>query len=379
MKIGIITIQKSPNYGGSLQSFALFQFLKNKGYECEVIDLLRPINPGYIESSKYSSLRPAQVGIKQRIKNFLGFKKPNVQAKYSDEFNAKMDTFNKRINFTVPYKSVDLLYSNCSEYDIYLTGSDQVWNPTMQFSIEPYFLTFAPNGARKISYGSSLGITNLRENEKVLFAKWLSDYENISVREQTAVEVLRSFVNKKINRVLDPTFLLNKEEWLSICKPPKKKGYLLFFSLTFHEDFINYGLELSRQSGLELIYLCRKQPDTNKEYKIVRDASPEEFLGYIKNAECVITDSFHATVFSIQLGTSNFFSYIPKTAKRGSRITDVLSLLGIENHVLDDYSATWEDLSNRKLKHDDISIRVNEEAEKSRNYLLESINNKHNE
>ena len=180
MKIGIITIHNSPNYGACLQSYALYKYLNMQGCDVEIIDLHRPIHSDYVYSRKYVSYNPKPdlPWYRQKIRLLRGcFKK----TKYTNELDVrsvKFNAFNAKIKLSRPFKGIDELYSNPPHYDIYITGSDQLWNPTQPFCIEPYFLTFVKDKkSKKISYASSIGHDVLTEKEKADYKTWLS-WEN---------------------------------------------------------------------------------------------------------------------------------------------------------------------------------------------------------
>lgn len=150
------------------------------------------------------------------------------------------------------------MYANPPQYDIYITGSDQVWNPQHGFSIEPYFLTFVKDKkAKKIAYASSIGLEKIRENEQVCFQKWLSSYDAIGVRENTAVELLSPLVDGRITQVLDPTFLLDVSHWQSIAQKPQCEDYIFAFLLRFNAEFIDYLLKISKESRKKLILFSK--------------------------------------------------------------------------------------------------------------------------
>lgn len=141
-----------------------------------------------------------------------------------------MKTFNSEISLSKPYRSIDELYANPPKYDLYITGSDQVWNPTQNYCLEPYFLTFVAEGqGKKISYASSIGINDLTIKEKSLFKKWLSSYDAISIREKQGKVLLQSFINRDIKQVPDPTFLLSMDFWREMAiRPQFNEKYILF-------------------------------------------------------------------------------------------------------------------------------------------------------
>lgn len=336
MKVGIITVHNSPNYGACLQAYALWKYISQKA-DCEIIDLYRPYQKDYIPSTRFHPMRdnaqPPQKKIKRLIKKLLNY----TPKCFSTEVKAKFDEFNSQIKLSKTYKGIDELYANPPQYDLYISGSDQLWNPSQPYCMEPYFLTFVPRTAKKISYATSVGISELKDKEKKLFKEWLSSYDVISVRERQAKWLLESFMDRKdIVQVADPTFLLDVDEWQRMAVYPNtRKSYILLFILSYSEPLIQYALKLGKESGLRLVVVNQLQPlCTDGSYDSVTDAGPREFLGYIANADMVMTDSFHGTVFSIIMGAKNFYTYISPSNKRGSRIIDLLDTFGLQNHLL---------------------------------------------
>lgn len=379
MKIGIITIHISPNYGATLQAYALYKFLTLQGFDCEIIDLHRSEFEDYVPSKRFLRCRPRKVSgyekFKNVIKKIIGYKTKiiNTKNKYSVEANPKFVDFNSKIKLSKPYKGIDQLYSDPPIYDVYITGSDQVWNPSQYYCIEPYFLTFAPTTARKISYAASIGISDIRENEKVLFAKWLSGYDAISVREKQAKAILTSIIGKEITQVSDPTFLLDREYWKSIAIYPSKKDYILIFTLGFDQRMVEYGKRLRQESGKKLLVLAQVQDKSIADgYDPIVDAGPKEWLGYIANASLVLTDSFHCTAFSIIMGTENFYSIIEDD--RGSRITDLLAAFKLTNHLLNPaLTNSYEELYENGIDKEAIDAIFTREQKFSRDFLLNNI------
>jgi hypothetical protein len=376
LKVGIITIQRSSNYGACLQCYALYKYIESLGYDCEIIDLHRP---GVKHQQYRASKRfiPSRYSIKkviiERIKKLCG---KTIEQKYprSSIRMDKIHNFNDLMNYSCPYMSPDDLYANPPVYDIYISGSDQLWNPTMNYCVEPYFLTFAPKGSKKVSYATSIGVADLQEREKQNFKEWLSDYTSISVREKTAQLLLTSFVDNHIEQVLDPSFLLSKDEWLNISVPPKiSKPYILLFTLEYSSVLLEYSKKLKDESGLELVYLCWRQPmDSFGKYVVERDAGIEEFLGYIQGASLVITNSFHGTVFSLILEASNFYTYVGNS-KRSCRIVDMLTGLSLSDHVMRDLDLSYKVLSGPSIDYQKIQSVLQESINKSRAFITASL------
>lgn len=376
-KVGIITIHNSPNYGACLQSYALYRYIQQQGNDVEIIDLHRPFAyEDYIPSKKYVSSRSVKRSllsrIKENVKSLIGIK-PKKSSLYSPSAIKKFDEFNAVIKLSQPYRGIDELYANPPLYDLYVSGSDQLWNPTQAYCLEPYFLTFVPKGqGKKISYATSVGITDLRDNEKKDFAKWLNLYDDISVREYQAQSLLQGLLAvKKVNQVADPTFLLDPKDWKDMAVKPKQSKYILMFTLQHRPEILEYCLQLSKQSGLPLIELGQVQPDVlDGSYTAVKDAGPKEFLGYIENAELVITDSFHCTVFSLIMGANNFYTYIAPTNQRGSRIIDLLDTYQIIEHLLSpDLNVSFDTLMESQIPHQKVNMIMKLERVRSRDFI----------
>lgn len=372
MKAGIITVHNSPNYGACLQAYALWKYV-SQSVDCEIIDLYRPYQKDYIPSARFRPMRdnaqPVRTKIKRLIKKVL-----NYTPKYfSTEAKVKFDEFNSQIKLSKTYKGIDELYSNPPQYDLYISGSDQLWNPTQPYCMEPYFLTFTPLTAKKISYATSIGISELKDNEKELFKEWLSSYEAISVRERQAKRLLESFMNRKdIVQVTDPTFLLDVDEWKRMAVYPDiRKSYILLFILSFSEPLVQYALKLGKESGLRLVVVNQLQSLCMEgSYDSVTDAGPKEFLGYIANADMVMTDSFHGTVFSIIMGAKNFYTYIAPGNKRGSRITDLLETFGLQDHLLPtELDKSYDELAQNGIDRSEELDVIRKVQTEGRNFL----------
>ena len=358
--IGIITIQKSQNnYGGSLQCYALYEYLHSLGYPCEVIDLDLPGRAKYVDSIRFHIMRTHYsfiVLIKGWIKELLGIRRlrnPNYSPNWNPVAEKRFNDFNAKIHYSKQYSFIPDLYRKPPHYDIYISGSDQLWNPEQPYCVEPYFLTFVKNKkALKISYGTSIGVSKLYDDEKRKFRKWLKSYDRISVREQEARDLLASFVPKDIFRVPDPTFLLEPEKWQQLAvKPEFTKPYILVFTLYQEKTIIDKAVFLAKEKGLKVFVIDQNYNGIEDEtLQAVREAGPREFIGWIQHAHLVLTDSFHCTVFSLIMHSRNFYTYIAPNATRGSRIRNMLALYELNDHLLTDMSV----LSSHKVDEESV-------------------------
>lgn len=383
MKIGIITIHNSPSYGGSLQSYALYRFLELQGYDVEIIDLHRPYQRDYQVSRVYkvysekSLFQSLLLSLKKSVKGILE-KRIATESLYSEKAFEKFQSFNGMIKYSEPYLGCDMLYRNPPIYDVYITGSDQVWNPYQPYCIEPYFLTFVPKGKKRISYAASVGLDKLPIVFEDKVSKWLKNYNYISVREQKTANYLSALTGLNIATVADPTFLLTPEYWNKIAVRPKSKNYILMFTLGTNSKVLEYCRSLSSESGLDLISLRMKQPEYAESmgYCAVTDAGPAEFLGYLANADLVITDSFHGTVFSFLMGAKNVFTYISDSNKRGVRIINLYDEMGCPDHILrGELEDTYFELQNKSLNKEQVNKNIDRIASASKQFLLNSLSN----
>ena len=386
MKIGVITIHHSPNYGASLQSFALYLYLVTKGYSCEIIDLARPTHDDFIYSKKYAPLivpkkasfvKKTSRKIKPLIKGLFVKKKPS----YSKELSLrtqKFENFNAQIQLSKRFHCIDDLYNHPPSYDLYLTGSDQVWNPgNGGISVEPFFLTFVNNGGKKIAYAPSFGITSLPEHVKEKYKAWLSGYGYLSVREEEGKKLMLELISKEVEVVLDPTFLLDISYWKSISiKPGTKEKYIFCFILNKNEALLSYAQKIKKELGYKLVVISQNLSDAeSQQYEFIIDAGPEEFIGWIENAEMVFTDSFHGTVFSVILA-KNFFSYISPGNKRGSRITNLLKVFALSEHLLNEgLDQKGDELQKYEVNREELMCKISIEQKKSRDFLIKAIEN----
>lgn len=393
MNVGFITVHRAPNYGAMLQCFALQQYIIGMGHECKVIDLLRPYHEGFVHTESFAPFDAKKIhkSLVGEIRTFIGHYLHRYDANnkkfarvYQDKLKRRQelfDAFDKRISYTKQYKSIGELYANPPLFDVYMTGSDQLWNPTQPYCVEPYFLTFVKNGAKKVSYATSIGLSSLPDSINQQYIKWLNGYDNISVREQEAVDMLSKGVSKPIYKVVDPTLLMDKRFWKDFAvKIPAltQERYLFCFTLSYLSDLHLYLKKYAKEKGLKYVYIVhafQDAPYTNKDENVIGliDVSPEEWLGLILNAEEIFTNSFHGTVFSL-IFEKKFYSYIPANNKRGSRIVNLLSMLDLENHIFYDVNkfVSFEGC----IDYVPVNNILQEERKKGEDYLSLALNNK---
>jgi hypothetical protein len=341
MKVGIITIQKCDNYGADLQAFALQRKLQLMGYEAENIDYLFYKHPEYKKTRKS---RPSfKLSLVNRLKEWLFPKITKLKglrnrSAVKARQKAFEDFFNENVKTSRRYNTIDDLYANPPKYDVYITGSDQVWNPRTGASIEPYFLTFAPDGAKKISYAASFGVASLPPSAYYKYSKWLESYSSISLREANGVRIARQFVGcVEPVAVCDPTLLLTAEEWKSAAHPVEgvKEGeYLLVYDLNVCSGLWELAHKWAKKLNLPIVRICRSAGCENIPDVVNMEAvGPGEFIWLVANAKAVVTTSFHGTAFSV-IFNRPFYSVIPKGMSNSGRISNLLEKLDLSNRII---------------------------------------------
>lgn len=329
-RIGIITIQKCDNFGADLQAYALGAKLRSMGYDAENIDYLFYKHPKHEKGVGESPVLPISVvnRIKERLFPLVNWVRRRRSWKGEpcrcDKFAA---WFERNVKCGREYRSVKSLYDDPPNYDVYMVGSDQVWNPRMYSNIKPYFLDFAPKGAKCVSYASSLGVSELAGGVFYRYKLWLKRFSYIGLREKKGSDIVRSMaLGVEVMHVVDPTLLLTAEEWANVSvavEDPKvvPGKYLLLYDLIACDDTMAIAKRIAEEKGFEIVRIW--------------DGSygPGEFLWLFAHAGAVITNSFHGTVFSI-LNHRPFVTVVPRTMSNASRIESLLESVGLMSHLL---------------------------------------------
>ncbi len=293
MKIGVLThYYKSTNYGGNLQAYALVSCLREKGYDAEQICYHR-IND-FLSGNKIKK----RSTVVQIIIYFI-----NIFRKYNqNKRNSAIQKFNLRSihHSNKIYTKTDLAELGNS-YDVFISGSDQVWHPMAV--CDAYLLNF-PTNAKRISYAASFSTDQLSDCVIKYYRPCLLEYCAISVREKRAIELVRMISGQEAQLVIDPTLLLNVNDWGKIIEEKKiKKPYLFCYYLGTDPIHREKALQIAKQKCLKIVTLpcltSKNKADKGfGDYRLY-SVSPGQLLYLIKNAQCVLTDSFHASVFSI--------------------------------------------------------------------------------
>ena len=366
-KVSLITLQNVPNYGSVLQCYATEQTIKKMGYDVETINYLpeRMTKTGMLKNIKNKSNKLKKSLVLRTFARIVIF--PSYLLRFSTfkKFRKHYLNMTKRV-----YKNYDDLVKDAPIADVYCTGSDQVWNSEWNNEIDKsLFLVYAPDSKNKIAYAASFGKKELNEEEKEETKKLLTRYNRISVREKSGVDIIESLGIKDSVNVVDPTLLLNGEEWRKISSNKyKNKKYILVYNLNRNKKIDNYAKNLSKKTGLKIVYLSYQLHDFYKKGKMQCNPKVEDFISLIDNASYVITDSFHATAFSINLNTQFIIVY---PGKFSTRLQSLLEMLNLEDRVAkneNDLSVVEKNIDYKLINSLMMTMR-----KKSLNWLKDSL------
>lgn len=374
-KIGIITYHSAYNFGSALQAYATQKAIGKLGYENEIVNYRMNEQKEF-----YQKLCRTKYGVKIFLKDIMQFKafpEKKKRAEAFENFFAKYMKLSKEV--IEPEEACNVL----EEYAIAVSGSDQIWN---KHSCElenndwkymyPYLL--AGYTGKKISYASS--IANMSDVELETIAPYIQKFNYVSVREHSNAEKMRGVFKRDVAAVLDPTFLLNREEWieeLGLVEERTEK-YILYYSLG------SIKVQLSRVEMLrELANREQCKVFIVTPFAYVREDSvfenhpeygPIEFMKALLNAHMVVTDSYHGTILSVNLG-KDIYSLCNKGGSE-FRKTDVLCRIGLEDRIIFDHSEIFErryGANNSSINYESVWNRVSELRQKSLCYLKDAL------
>ena len=355
-RISIVTWLGDGNYGTALQAFALKHKLELLGCEAQLLYKI-----GVVRS------------IRETIGKILGKKKTLTK---SEEVMAE---------FWKKYGNVRNVYSILPknslrrETDLFLNGSDQVWNTYFYF--DPfYFIAFAGN-CRRAAYASSIGTDSVNPKYKDRVLSYLSKFSHIGVREESGVKALVDLTGRKdIRQVVDPTFLLTSHDWKNLLKDTNpeqsiESGYMLVYLIGKNEEYQSHVDEIAQRSGLKQIVVIESKESGGfvKGSMNIKDQSPLEFVRLIEGASLVCTDSFHATALSMNMNRD--FVVLKRfkdsdKASQNSRLYDLLERYGVKDRLYNPSTAL------DKIDYNRLNERLSKDIADSEEFLIREIENR---
>ena len=324
-KVNVVTYCDWRSYGSMLQSYGLQYAIKQLGHDGRVI------RPDPVPGKKLKPRLPLQGGLGQRVVDL--HKLLNHRA-----LDRKYRRSNAFIQEHIPVcycGSYQAICENPPEGDIYLAGSDQVWQPSRMDPL--FFLDFVPRGTARVSYGASMGISVVPEEKKAQMRQYLLDFDRLSVREEDNRQVIAGLTGREVHRHIDPVFLPEQAQWrrLERVYPGMKRPYILVYAI-YWDKAVNRELEeLRRKTGMDVVVVSNSRRNIYGN-KWVYDADPGQFLWLLDHAQMVVTSSFHGAAMSV-IFEKPFAAVIDPGSP--SRIAGLVEVLGITCANLEDLKA----------------------------------------
>ena len=353
MRTGLITFHFAHHYGAQLQALATMRAIQSLGHDCEIIDYRLP------HTTRTNQLFKKSGGVR-------GMASDAHTALHYGAFQRRFRRFEAFVAEEMAlsprrYTAFEQLRADPPAYDVYVAGSDQIWNPYIfqDKQFDPSFLLGFVREGRRIAYAPSLGVPELPEDKAEELRRFLTPFSALSVREKRGQVLLREAAGRDARVVLDPTLLLTGEDWGELAAAPKRQGpYILCYFVSDPGEAVPYALALSARTGWPIVQLAGARRKIDGAAELVFDAGPREFLGLFRHASAVVTNSFHGAAFSLQFQKDFFTSMSPRERAEPtfSRIYSLLSRLGCADRILGldttapvdapiDYGAVYEKLA----------------------------------
>lgn len=349
-KVGIVTFHYADNYGAVLQTWALYKVINSFGdCKAEVVNFI----PKKMWYKPYSNTEEAYEKIMEKRKFFYDF--------LTDKLGVEGPILDKVED---------------ESFDYFVVGSDQVWNFSFGFNQDyEYLLPNVSSGVHKVSYAASIGLSaEAAKKYDEVYRRYLKDFEFVSLRESEQLDYINEITDNKCCCVVDPTLLLDKDDYEELVdeNPGCDEPYIFLFWIHDHDIFkgIELANTISRKYNLKVVHSLKSV----KKYTFANEAeymfysSPGQFLSYIKHADFVITNSYHASIFSIHF-EKPFYSFVIPSMR--SRFVELSEAYDIGDRIVDGYLPY--DKVNTKVDFANVKEKIKNKREQSMMYLKKAL------
>lgn len=353
MRVCISTYCEWSSYGSVMQALGLKKCLSDLGHDSFIIrDVPAPLS---------NKTFPFQVSFKPKkmLKQIVG---GNARRQRSVLYANSVKFIREHLDIRY-FNDYDTLCKCVPGADFYLAGSDQIWNP--KNCRRAFLLDFLPLDQKRLSYAASMGTTQVPEDNEALFAEMISKFDSISVREEEMIEALRPYTEKKLERHIDPTFLVDTGYWRElVTEYPVEKPYILAYAIYWDKCFNDELKRLHKQTGYDVVALCPAGISRVWANKKIYDADPGQFLYLIQNAEAVVSSSFHGVALAINFNKKVAAVVNPESP---SRIGTLMNILGVEKVPVVDV------MKFDRSQYEQVNRRIEEERARGIQYLKEVL------
>ena len=362
MRIAIMTWHHYNNYGTALQLTALTDVLKQLGHNPNVINYVPDGSVNKTPTFNYVNKAINRLQKKLHSESIVDDVNGNAFEKYREKYFSYTDKCNNQSE----------LEKLNDQYDCFICGSDQIWSPVV-FD-KHYFLDFVTDSNKKISYAPSFGVNKIEDaNIAEAIKGYIEKIPYLSVREREGRKIIED-LGSKAQVVLDPTLLIGAKEWGAYSQQIEdEENYMFVYFLTYNKKHLKAAYSIANDLGVKVKVLPVIRQDLKNPDRITENVGPSEFLGLIKNASYVCTDSFHATLFSIMFNKSfcTFKRFSDKNKKsQNSRVYNILKELGLLNRI---YTPKNKELL-KKIDYSAIDEHLERLRSKSMKFLSNALN-----
>lgn len=327
MKINTITCHDVYNLGASLQAYALAAYLGACGHDVQILDykpeyLSRHYSLTWVSNPRFDRPLLRQAYLLAKLPGRLKARK-SLRKRRFDDFRRE------HLPVTpVRYESCEALRAAGLQADVFIAGSDQIWNPVFPNGKDPaFFLDFVPEGKRRVSYAASFSVESLSDEDRARMKPWLEKLHAVSVRERSGVALLERMGVAGV-QVMDPVFLIDRAHWERMAAQPPAEDYILVYDFDQSPLVRETARKLSAQSGKKIVSVF---PMAGAD-EVWQDMGPLEFVGAVRHAACVISNSFHATAFSLIFERP--FYVVNRQEKINTRMHDLLHSVGLQQRMI---------------------------------------------
>lgn len=363
MKIKTITCHDVYNSGASLQAYALQRYISSMGHSVEIIDYKPKYLSGHFKTWRVSNPRwDKNIFLKTTYlilklpSRLISLKKKRAFDKFRDKY---LTLTNRR------FISNEELRLNPPIADLYIAGSDQIWNTIFSNGTDAaFYLNFAPKSSKRISYAASFATSHIVEQHKAFVKRELGNFDSISVREQDGLEIVKE-LGYDGEWVCDPVFLLTAEQWDQIALREFKQKYILIYDFEKTPLIEQIAKKIAKEKGWKIYSVNIALTYADRCFRYV---APDDFVSLIKSSQMVISNSFHGTAFSVIYEKD--FLVVPRKEGINTRMVSLLSYLGIPERM-----ATNNQVELGNIDYSKVNIKLNEYTTISKQFLKYNLVN----
>ena len=346
-----------------LQAYALQKTIESLGTDCEIIEYKSSYLENTYKIKKISELR----SVKEFLKWLLSLRHSIISNKSFEGFARDFLRVSER-----KYSKENIVESN-ERYDLFIVGSDQVWNFKLNGEDSTYFLDFVKDNKNKNSYAASFGYAEIPQKYLRKTKELLSEFNQISVREQKGRESILALLGRTSDLVLDPTLLLDGRDWNKLASEKKvRREYILVYTVAAAPSVFAFAKNLAKENNCDIIYI-RNSYRYKTGMKNVSGLSPCDFTGYIKNARYVVTTSFHGICFSVNFEKDFFYELDRNPKNNNSRIETLTELLKLGDREIVNGKCS---ALNKRINYTSVNKILSEEKKKSIDFLTKLLGTK---